>query len=75
MAMNNPNHSNISGLSPVERPTAIIVICTAANRINAPVPALKLTYAKEKVTAYRKSIAAEIQFAGFSEDRSAESGD
>ena len=43
MAMNNPNHSNISGLSPVERPTAIIVICTAANRINAPVPALKLT--------------------------------
>ena len=41
--MNNPNHSNISGLSPVERPTVIIVICTAANRINAPVPALKLT--------------------------------
>ena len=38
-----------------------MVICTDANKINAPVPALKLMYAKEKVTAYRKSIAAEIQ--------------
>jgi hypothetical protein len=36
------------------------VICTAANKINAPAPVLKLRYAKEKETAYRHSIAAEL---------------
>ena len=36
-----------------------MVICTAAKRIKAPVPAAKLVYAKENVAAYKKSAAGE----------------
>jgi hypothetical protein len=36
-----PSHSEARGLSPRVIPMPIIVICTAAKRINAPTPAFK----------------------------------
>src|SRR5687768_14433936 len=60
-AVINPHHSRSNGFSPDRSPAAIIVNCTAANKINAPVPALRLRYAKEKVIAYRNSSAPAIQ--------------
>ena len=37
-----------------------MVSCTAANKINAPVPALKLRKANENARAYKNRAAAEI---------------
>src|SRR6266480_2707044 len=51
----------VSNRSPLCRPQRIIVACTDPNKSNAPVPAERSTYAKEKAAAYAKSASAESQ--------------
>src|SRR5438874_6861555 len=50
-----------SNRSPLCQAQRIIVACTAPNKSNAPVPAERSTYAKEKAAAYAKSASAESQ--------------
>ena len=45
IASSQPSHSETLGRSPDHSAIAIIVACTKPNRINAPVPALRLMYA------------------------------
>src|SRR5688572_987737 len=60
-ASKTPSHSRGCGRSPERSATRIMVTCTVPKRINAPVPAVRLRYANEKVIAYMNSMVAEIQ--------------
>src|SRR5688572_14463741 len=60
-ATHKPAHSATCGLSPEPSAAASIVNCTLPNMMSAPVPALRLAYAKENGTAYTASRPADVQ--------------